>query len=149
MQDDLEALKVRAIIPTMTGCAIFLAATNKSFVIYVDPNLGETIANILQEKKHERPLTHDLIGNIFTGFEIDLQQIVINDMNENAFFARIFLKMENELGSKIVEIDSRPSDAIALALQAKKPIKILRKILDNVEDMTATIEQILKKKGGL
>lgn len=67
-------------------------------------------------------------------------------MNENAFFARIFLKMENELGSKIVEIDSRPSDAIALALQAKKPIKILRTILDNVEDMTATIEQILKKK---
>lgn len=50
MQDDIEALKVRAIIPTMTGCAIFLAATNKSFVIYVDPNLGETIANILQEK---------------------------------------------------------------------------------------------------
>ena len=149
MEDDLEALKVKAIIPTMTGCAIFLAATNKAFVIYVDPNLGETIANILQEKKHERLLTHDLIGNIFTGFEINLQLIVINDMNDNAFFARIFLKMENELGSKIVEIHARPSDAIALALQAEKPIKILRKILDNVEDMTATMEQILRKKGGL
>lgn len=149
MQDKLAELKVRAVVPTITGCAIFLTAADKSFVIYVDPSLGEAIANALQGKEHERPLTHELIGCIFIGLEVTLQQVVINDMNENAFFARIFLKMKNELGEKMVEIDARPSDAIVLALQAKKPIRILHDVLDSVEDMTQALEQILKKKEGL
>jgi bifunctional DNase/RNase len=58
--------------------------------------------------KKERPLTHDLIGSILLGLGASLDHIVINDARDGTFFARIILRMENELGKKIVELDARP-----------------------------------------
>ena len=48
----------------------------------------------------------------------------------------LFLRMENELGKKIIELDARPSDSIVLALQMKQPIHVANKVLENVEDMS-------------
>ena len=93
-----------------------------------------------------RPLTHDLIQHIFTGLEVSLDHIIINDVQDGTFFARIFLTMKNELGTKILELDARPSDSIVLALQSGKPIYVLRKVLDEVEDMTELLERILKEE---
>jgi bifunctional DNase/RNase len=65
---------------------------------------------------------------------------VINDARERTFFARILLTMENELGTKIVEIDARPSDSIVLSLQHKRPIYVARAVFDAEEDRTETLE---------
>ena len=73
----------------------------------------------LKGEKKERPLTHDLIGRILLGLGARIDHVVINDSRERTFYARIFLRMENELGKKIVEIDARPSDSIVLALPAQ------------------------------
>ena len=67
-------------------------------------------------------------------------------MNEGTYFARILLRMENELGKKIIELDSRPSDSIVLALQQKRPIYVARKVYDAVEDMTEILERVLKQQ---
>ena len=91
-------------------------------------------------------LTHDLIGLILKGLEASIERVLINDVDEGTFFARIILRMENELGKKIIELDARPSDSIVLALQMKKPIFVADKVLENVEDMSEILERILKKQ---
>jgi bifunctional DNase/RNase len=96
--------------------------------------------------KKERPLTHDLIGHLLLGLGAKLEHVVVNDVSGGTFFARILLRMENELGKKIVEVDARPSDSIVLALQHKRPLYVARKVFDGVEDMTEILERVLKQQ---
>ena len=146
MNIDSSEVTVKGVMPTSNGCAIFLGNNDKTFVIYVDPAIGNAINMTLNPVKKERPLTHDLIGLILKGLEASIERILINDVDEGTFFARIILRMENELGKKIIELDARPSDSIVLALQMKKPIFASQKVLDNVEDMSEILERILKKQ---
>ena len=134
-------------MPTSNGCALFIGSDDKTFIIYVDVQIGSVISMIINEVERERPLTHDLIGNIFKGFSIKLQRIVINDVEDRTFYARMILKMQNEVQSKILEIDCRPSDAVAMALSEKRPIYVSTKLLEAEEDMTELLERILKEQG--
>jgi hypothetical protein len=149
MPNDLVSVHVKAVIPTANGSAVFLGNESKAFVIYVDHHVGAAIQSTLDGVKKERPQTHDLIGTIFLGLGVVLDYIVINDAKEGTFYARIFLKMENELGKKILEIDARPSDSIVLALQARRPISVSKSVFDRVEDMTDYLEQALKQQADL
>lgn len=146
MKEDVVAIATRGVMPTANGCAVFLGNEGKTFVIYVDPGVGSAISMTLNGVKKERPLTHDLVGNLLLGFGITLDRVVINDVNEGTFFARIFLHMENELGRKILELDARPSDSIVLALQQKRPIYVTRRVFDVVEDMTEILDRVLKQQ---
>ncbi|MFI5335496.1 MAG: bifunctional nuclease family protein, partial [Opitutales bacterium] len=96
--------------------------------------------------KNERPLTHDLIGHVFLGFGVSLERVIINDVNEGTYFARVILTMQNELGRKILELDARPSDSIVLALQQKRPIYVARRVFDAVEDQTEILERVLRQQ---
>lgn len=146
MQNDVVEVAVKGVMPTANGCAVFLGNDDKTFVIYVDHSVGNAIQMTLNGIKKDRPLTHDLIAHIFLGLGVKLDYIVINDVNEGTFFARILLRMENELGRKIIEIDARPSDSTVLALQQKRPIYVANKVFDNVEDMTEILERVLKQQ---
>jgi len=117
---------IKGLMPTANGCAVFLGDDNKTFVIYVDHAVGNAIKMSLDGVKKERPLTHDLIAHILTGLGATLEHVVVNHVNEGTFFARILLRMENELGKKIVELDARPSDSIVLALTHKRPILVAK-----------------------
>lgn len=147
---DSEAVEVtiKRVMPTNNGCAIFLGPADKTIIMYVEQNIGTAIANTLVPTKKERPLTHDLIGDILLGLEASIQRVIINDAHpqNGTFFALIIIKMENELGTKWIEIDARPSDSIVLALQARKPILIARKVLDASDDMTEVLERILQQE---
>ena len=146
MQEELTEVNVKGVMPTSNGCAVFLGCEEKTFVIYVDPAIGNAINMTINQVKKERPLTHDLIGLILRGMETSIERVVINDVDEGTFYARIILKMENEFGKKTVELDARPSDSMVLALQMQKPIHVARRVLDNVEDMTEILDRILKKQ---
>jgi bifunctional DNase/RNase len=146
MKPDVVAVTVKGVLPTANGCAVFLGDDTKVFVIYVDHSVGNVIQMTLDGVKKERPLTHDLIGSIMLGFDTKLDHIVINDAREGTFFARIILRMENELGKKIVELDARPSDSIVLALQQKRPLFVTRRVLDEAEDMTETLERVRRQQ---
>jgi uncharacterized protein len=147
MQNDVLKVSLKGVMPTSNGCALFLGPEEKTFIIYVDSQIGNTISMIINDVDRERPMTHDLISSIFVGLGITLQRVIINDVRDRTFYARIILKMENELGSKICEIDSRPSDAIALALRDDRPVYVSQKVLDSEEDMTELLERILKEQG--
>lgn len=146
MQNDVVLVSIKGVMPTANGCAVFLGNDDKTFVIYVDHSVGSAIQMTLNGVKKERPLTHDLIGSMFLGLGVKLERAVVNDAREGTFFARLLLRMENELGQKIVEIDARPSDSIVLALQQKRPIFVARTVFDSVEDMTEILERVLKQQ---
>lgn len=146
MQNDVVAVTIKGVMPTANGCAVFLGNEDKTFVIYVDHSVGNAIQMTLSGVRKDRPLTHDLIGSILLGLGAQLDHIVVNDEREGTFFARILLRMENELGKKIVELDARPSDSIVLALQNKRPIYVARAVFETREDMTEILERVLKQQ---
>ena len=146
MKNDVVEVSVKGVMPTANGCAVFLGDDDKNFVIYVDHSVGNAISMTMQGVKKDRPLTHDLIGNIFLGLGVVLERVVINDVDNGTFFARIILTMSNELGRKIIEVDARPSDSLVLALQQKKPVFVARAVYDAVEDMTEILERVLKQQ---
>jgi bifunctional DNase/RNase len=146
MQKDVVEVSVKGVMPTANGCAVFLGNEDKTFVIYVDHSVGNAIQMTINGVKKDRPLTHDLIGHILVGLGAKLDYVLINDVHEGTFFARILLRMENELGKKIIEIDARPSDSTVLALQHKRPIFTSRKVFDTVEDMSEILERVLQQQ---
>ncbi len=81
-----------------------------------------------------RPMTHDLIKNILEGIDANVSRIVVSDLKDNTFYAEIFLF----LNGNEVSVDSRPSDAIALALRADAPIFVAKKVLDDTRSIDLT-----------
>ncbi|GAB5562036.1 MAG: bifunctional nuclease family protein [Synoicihabitans sp.] len=146
MSNDVVEVSVRGVMPTANGCAVFLGNPEKTFVIYVDHSVGTAIQMTMDGVRKERPLTHDLIGQIFLGLGVELDRVLINAVNEGTFFARILLRMDNELGKKIIELDARPSDSMVLAIQDKRPIYVARSVFDSVEDMSEILERVLRQK---
>ncbi|MBE36755.1 MAG: hypothetical protein CMI16_14575 [Opitutaceae bacterium] len=146
MATDNITVSVKGVMPTTNGCAVFLGDEGKSFLIYVDHPVGSAIQMSLAGTRKSRPLTHDLIDNILLGLEAKLDHVVINESKGDTYFARIVLKMSNELGTKIVEIDARPSDSIVLALHHEKPIHVSRSVYDQEEDKTDILERVLRQQ---
>ena len=134
-------VSVKGLVPTPTGCGVFLSNGEKAIAIFVDHSVAAAITMFLHQIKKPRPLTHDLIANIFAGLGVGVQKIVVNDLKDDTFYARIFLVQENDLGTNYVEIDARPSDSIALALQQRCPVYVSQKVWDAAEDMTWALEQ--------
>src|SRR5689334_1263193 len=86
--------------------------------IFIGPFEADAIAVALQGLEPQRPMTHDLLKSVFTELGSSIRQIVINDLRESTFFARIVV----DQGSHTIEVDARPSDAIALAVRSDVPI---------------------------
>ena len=142
MKNDVVEVQVKGVLPTPNGCAVFVGNETKTFVIYVDHSVGAAITMFLRNTPKERPLTHDLISSIFTGLGIRVDRVVINDLKNSTYYARLILHAENELGKKILEVDARPSDSIALAVQQKSPIFVAAKVFNAVEDMSEVLKRM-------
>lgn len=142
MKNDVVPVQIRGILPSHSGCAIFLGNEQKVFVIQVEHNMGAVIGMFLRDTPKERPLTHDLMNSVFRGFGITVERVVITELKHSTYYARLTLKQQNELGMKLVEIDARPSDCIALATSLKKPIYVAASLFEQVEDMSEVLERI-------
>ena len=142
MKNDVVSVQIRGILPANSGCALFVGNDQKVFVINVEPNMGAIIGMFLRETPKERPLTHDLIQSIFKGFAINVERVVITELKNSTYFARLILEQHNEISRKIVEIDARPSDCLALATAQKRPIYVSHSLFDQVEDMTEVLDKI-------
>jgi bifunctional DNase/RNase len=138
MYSELIQLNFDKILQTHSYTVIILVGNQKRFAIYTDPSIGKILQLYLTGVEKQRPLTHDLICSIFKGFDIKIKQIVINDMQDTIYFARLFLEQAAPDGLKhIIEIDARPSDCIALALMNNIPVYCTKEVLEktvSVED---------------
>lgn len=131
---DLVPVRIKKLAASPSGFALFLGTEEKTFVIYLGPDVGAAILMFQEGVRKPRPLTHDLILRIFAALEVALERVVVNDLKENTFFAQLHLRQENELGVKLAVIDARPSDCIALAVERGAPIFVSRSVLDRVEN---------------
>lgn len=143
MKKEVVPIEIRGILPaTNNGCAIFVGNDEKVFVIQVEHSMGVAINMFLRNAPKERPLTHDLIANIFKGFSITVERVIITELRNSTYFARLILQQHNELGRKIVEIDARPSDCLAIATAQKRPIYVSATLFEQVEDMSEVLQRI-------
>ena len=140
MDNSVVAVSVKGVMPTSNGCAVFLGSDAKTFVIYMERAIGEAIQRAVNGEQAER-----LMITLLDGLGAEVERVVINEVKEGTFFARLIVSMENELGHKIVEVDARPSDSIVLALTSEKPLYAAQIVLDAVDDMTEILAKILKE----
>ena len=94
--------------------------------IWIGPWEANAIAMKLQGVTPERPLTHDLFSSTLSELGVSVKQIIVSDLSDETFRARLHL----ELDGRAVEVDARPSDAIALAVRAGVPIYATDAVLD-------------------
>jgi len=143
MSKPVVEVQVRAVATTSDGCAVFLGNEDKVFVIFVEQSVGTAIAMFIQGTQKERPLTHDLLASVLRAFEARVERVIINDLKRGTYFARLVLGAENESQQKkIIEIDARPSDCIAMAAQQTAPVYVSRDVWDQVEDMTEALRKM-------
>lgn len=104
---------------------------------------ANAIALELESVETPRPMTHDLLKSVLSTLEAVVTRIVIDGLRENTFYAKIHI----DWSSRSVTIDSRPSDAIALALRTKAPIFVSREVLDEARTIKPdqTSEDSVKK----
>ena len=95
--------------------------------IWVGVPEANAIALEMEKVSTPRPMTHDLIKNVLTGLETQVHKVVVTELREDTFYAVIWL----ERGGEVISIDSRPSDALALALRVDCPIFVGDLVLKN------------------
>ena len=136
-------MQIQALIPTNAGTAVFLGNEEKVFTIYIDQTIGSALSIYLSGAEKERPLTHDLLSNVLTALGGKVERVVINDFKNGVYFGRLIISAENELHQhKIMEIDARSSDCMAMAALQKAPIYVSHVVWDEVEDMRPLLERL-------
>lgn len=130
MLTELIQLSFDKIMQTRSYTMIILGARDKRFAIYTDPNTGRTLQLYLTGAEKPRPLTHDLMNSIFKGLNVRVRQVIINDLQDTIYYARLFLEQEVEGILHIIEIDARPSDCITLAIMNNIPVYCTHEVLE-------------------
>lgn len=105
---------------------------NRRLPIIIGTFEAQAIALELENIKPPRPMTHDLLKNLVLSFDSDVEKIVINDLNDGTFFAQIHYKKNGNP----VDLDARPSDAIALAIRFDAPIFVSKHVIDEAGILT-------------
>jgi bifunctional DNase/RNase len=143
MSKPVVEVQIRAVAATGGDFAVFLGNQEKAFVILVDQSVGSAIAMFMRGMPKQRPLTHDLLANVLRALGAKIERAIVNDLKCGTCYARLVLSVENELRQKkIIEIDARPSDCIALAIAQRAPIYVSLKVWEEVEDMTEALRKV-------
>ncbi len=114
--------------------------TDRYLPIWIGIFEAESIAIALQEVEVARPLTHDLLKNVLRALDARVLRVEVTDLRDDTYYGNIVVESRGE----IINIDSRPSDALALAVRANVPIFVARKVLDMAgivpeEDLQASL----------
>jgi bifunctional DNase/RNase len=111
---------------------------NTILPIWVGVFEANAIALEIEKISTPRPMTHDLIKTLLIGLEAGIQKVVVNELRDDTFYALIWL----DRGGELISIDSRPSDALALALRLDCPIFVDESVLKSSKAATAAADKI-------
>jgi|PlaIllAssembly_1097288.scaffolds.fasta_scaffold793868_1 hypothetical protein len=114
---------------------------NRFLPIWIGQFEAEAIAMFLQEVEAVRPMTHDLLKSVLNGLGATLERLEIHDLQDDVFYARLVIRN----GAEQIEVDSRPSDGIALAIRAHASIFVADEVMQKAG---ATPEADIREKGG-
>ncbi len=115
--------------PPSKGYAVILkeAKSNRQLPIIVGVFEAQAIALALEKIKMPRPMIHDLFADVMVKLDVSIREIIVSDLVGGTFYAKIIIQRRND--GKIIEIDSRPSDGMALALRMGAPIYVAEKVM--------------------
>ena len=99
---------------------------NRYLPIWIGPSEAESIALKLQDVEVPRPMTHDLLQSVISSLGATINRVVVSDLNNDTFYAKIIL----DVNGTTMEVDSRPSDAISLAVRSEAPIFVADTVVD-------------------
>ncbi len=144
MAETLHKIRIKKVVgPINAGTAVLLGNDEKTFVMFIGTFEGAAILRELNQESPPRPMTHDLLSYVLSGFDIAVKQIVISDIVENTFCATLVLEQRctdesSEWNGKRneVRIDARPSDCLVLALKEKVEIFATEAVLEKVHDIS-------------
>jgi bifunctional DNase/RNase len=141
---ELEIIALSHSITQTHSYAVVLGEVNglRRLPIVIGGFEAQAIAVALERMQPSRPLTHDLMKNFMLAFNVDLHEIVINDLQEGIFYSKLLCSTDNDT----VEIDSRTSDALALAVRFGCPIYTYEHILESAGIMMEDEEEKKKKE---
>lgn len=135
---EMTVESVRINLATQQRVVILKALRQERYLfIWIAHAEAYAIAIELQGASSPRPLTHDLLKNVITELGAKIMSVVISDLIDDIFYARIILDADG----RHVEIDARPSDAIALAIRAKAPIYVEESVLERAGVTPETSEE--------
>lgn len=118
---------IRVSLMDQNRIVVLKDTTNDRYLpIWIGPCEADAITIELQDQPIKRPLTHDLLKTVISELGGKVVHILINDLRNDVYYARVLV----DLGERQVEIDSRPSDAIALAVRVKVPIFVADTVMD-------------------
>ncbi len=143
---ELEIVALSHSITQTHSYAVVLGEVNglRRLPIVIGGFEAQAIAVALERMQPSRPLTHDLMKNFMNAFAVDMQEIVINDLQEGIFYSKLVCTTDNDT----VEIDSRTSDALALAVRFGCPIYTYDHILESAGILMEDTAGGKKKKKG-
>lgn len=141
---ELEIIAISHSITQTQSYAVVLGEVNGSrrLPIVIGGFEAQAIAVALEKMNPSRPLTHDLMKNFLVAFGIDLHEVIINDLQEGVFYSKLVCSNEKDT----IEIDSRTSDAIAMAVRFGCPIYTFEHILQNAGILLEETEDSKRKK---
>ncbi len=149
MENELMEVKVMGIVvdPKASNPVVVLVdlTGQKALPIWIGVFEAEAISRGLEDMVTLRPMTHDLMKQILDTFQVSLTRVVINDLKGNTFYANLYLNVE---GREMV-VDSRPSDAIALAVRVKAPIFIAESVVEATKQMGLFASNLLEEQDEL
>jgi bifunctional DNase/RNase len=106
--------------------------------IWIGPLEAASMATEIEGIKPQRPMTHDLLRNVLGELGASIEAVEITELRDNTYFARIELRTRE---GAAVQIDSRPSDAISVALRTKSPIYVAKQVLESSSELHEAVEQ--------
>ncbi|MES2475983.1 MAG: bifunctional nuclease family protein [Verrucomicrobiota bacterium] len=140
---ELVRVEPIALLPTQAGCAVFLGDGEKAIVFYIDPGVGSSINAALAGQAPQRPLTHDLYLLTMRAFGAEVSRAVIVKAKDDIYYARLILEAQNEImEKKIVELDARPSDCLAITVRCGAPFYVVKEVWDSLEDMSGVLREM-------
>jgi uncharacterized protein len=141
----LTRVELIALLPTTAGCAVFLGDGEKSIVFYIDPSVGQSINAVMIGQLPARPMTHDLLMLTLQAFGATVSRAVIVRMENEVYYARLICEAVNEvMERKIVELDARPSDCLALVVRTGAPLYVLTELWERLDDMSDVLKEMRK-----
>jgi bifunctional DNase/RNase len=115
-------------------------AGKKALPIWIGVFEAEAISRGLEDVVTLRPMTHDLMKQILDTFRVSVDRVIIHDIKDNTFYANLYLRID---GRELI-VDSRPSDAIALAVRVKAPIFVTESVVEATKDLGVFASQLLE-----
>jgi len=140
---DLVQVEPVALLPTQAGTAVFLGDGEKVIIFYIDPNIGSSVNAAMTGQLPSRPLSHDLMLMSLETMGARVSRAIIVKMEEEVYYARLIIEAKNEIMEhKIVELDARPSDCLALIVRCGAPLYVLRDLWETLPDMTHVLQEM-------